>query len=240
MITTTSITWVVAFAAGLVSFLSPCVMPLVPSYLAYLAGSTPPYQATRARMFMSGLMFAVGFSSVFALVGVLLNTVLAHVAYDAQYWMSRIGGAVMILFGLYVMGVFSIPALERQRIVRVLPFKSQFISSFLFGAAFAVGWTPCVGAVLGAVLGLAATRPGEAFMLLLMYAIGFSTPFVLAGGFAAQVNKVLYRFNGLSRGSMIFFGAFLVLVGVFIFIQRLGAIANIDAILGYFTGGGQL
>jgi len=225
----------VAFFAGLVSFLSPCVFPLVPSYLAFLAGTTPPYELYRKQMTLASLCFTLGFGLVFSLAGVLLNSLLSFVAYDVQLWLSRAGGVLIVLFGMYVMGVFSLPFFDRQRVIQVKPFKSRYFTSFLFGAAFAAGWTPCVGAVLGAILGLAASEPAGAFGLLFTYAIGFSLPFILAGIFADSVAKIVQRFGGLSRPVMILFGIILVVIGVFVFTQTLGAVSNIDAIIRYFT-----
>jgi cytochrome c-type biogenesis protein len=159
----------VAFIAGVVSFLSPCVLPLIPGYLAYLAGTASGEGSRQQRqMFFNSLAFTLGFSVVFALLGVLLNTLLSRVAYDVQLWLSRAGGVLIILFGLYLTGLLNISFLNREHKLNVKTrFHSRYLTSFLFGAAFAAGWTPCVGAVLGAILGLAASQPGIAFTLLL-------------------------------------------------------------------------
>ena len=110
----------------------------------------------------------LGFSLVFAALGVLLNTVLEAVAYDVQIWLSRIGGTLVIIFGLYLAGLVKISFLERPHTFAVhTGNRSRYTTSFLFGLAFAAGWTPCVGAALGAILGLAASAPGSAFLLLL-------------------------------------------------------------------------
>src|SRR3989344_2444820 len=104
-----------AFVAGLVSFLAPCVLPIVPGFLAYLAGATPQEYASKRRlMIWNALWFVIGFSLVFALLGVLLNTVLSSIAYDVQVWLARIGGTLIAFFGLYLVGVFRIPWLERE------------------------------------------------------------------------------------------------------------------------------
>src|SRR3989344_5763774 len=111
----TAIPLVAAATAGLVSFLSPCVLPLIPGYLAYLAGASVGDGGRRRReIFVHSVLFVLGFSLVFALLGVLLNTVLSRVAYDVQIWLSRIGGVIIIAFGVYLMGLFKIPWLERE------------------------------------------------------------------------------------------------------------------------------
>ena len=143
---------IVAFVAGIVSFLSPCVLPIIPGFLAYLAGeSTAGTQPSRLSIFLNSLFFVIGFAVVFAILGVLLNTVLAHAAYATQEWLSWIGGALVIFFGLYLMGFFKIPFLEFDHKMKVgVSFRSRYLTSLVFGFAFAAGWTPCVGPISAA------------------------------------------------------------------------------------------
>jgi len=106
---------IIALIAGLVSFLSPCVLPIVPGFLAYLGGTTrEDSKAGRFQIFLNSLFFVLGFAVIFALLGVLLNSVLKDVAYDVQIWLGRIGGAIVILFGLYLAGLIRISFLERE------------------------------------------------------------------------------------------------------------------------------
>ena len=145
----------VAFVAGLASFLSPCVLPLIPGFLAYLAGTSTTGSARRREIFINSIFFVLGFSVVFAVLGVLLNTVLELVAYDVQTWLSRVGGLVIIFFGLYLTKLIKIPWLEYNHQLTIkTKSSSKYVTSFLFGFAFAAGWTPCVGAALGAILAL--------------------------------------------------------------------------------------
>ncbi|MBI4122730.1 MAG: cytochrome C biogenesis protein [Parcubacteria group bacterium] len=221
----------IAFAAGLVSFLSPCVLPIIPGFLAYLAGvSTAESAARRWTVFGHSALFVLGFSVVFAILGVLLNTVLERVAYDAQIWLGRVGGAIIIFFGLYLMGLLRLPFLERAHKMNVssAASRSRGVTSFLFGAAFAAGWTPCVGAALGAILGLAASQPGSAFSLLMLYALGFGLPFLVVGLFAGRAQAWLSRFSRASRIINAIFGLVLVALGVLIFTQQLARIANFE------------
>jgi len=220
----------VAFIAGVVSFLSPCVLPLIPGFLAYLAGtSTSGEQSDKKEIFLNSIFFVVGFSVVFALLGVLLNTVLEAVAYSVQEWLGRIGGVIIIFFGLYLVGAFKIPFLEREHKIKVTKrFKSRYITSFMFGFAFAVGWTPCVGAALGSILGFAATNPGAAFYLLLSYAMGLGLPFLIVGLFTAQASTLINRYAHVVKYVNIAFGFLLITLGVLVFTQSLNLVANLE------------
>lgn len=231
----TGLSLFVAFSAGLVSFLSPCVLPLIPGFLTYLAGETGTRAPTRMQTFMASVFFVLGFSSVFALLGVLLNTVLSLVAYDVQLWLSRIGGVIIVLFGVYLTGLVRIRFLEKPHVLRVRQrFSSRELTAFVFGAAFAAGWTPCVGAALGAILGLAASAPQAAFVLLMAYALGLGVPFLVIGLFAASAQVFLARFVQAARFITIFFGVLLIVVGVLVFTQKLSRLANIEILLQTF------
>lgn len=222
------ITLSLAFVAGLVSFLSPCVLPIIPGFLVYLAGtSADQAKPNRLRIFLSALCFVLGFSIVFSLFGVLLNSVLVHVAYSVQLWLARIGGLVIIFFGLFLTGLIHIPYLERNHQVLVKKkFQSHYITSFVFGAAFAAGWTPCVGAVLGSILALSVTAPGSAFILLFWYSLGLGVPFLLVGLFTTQLSALFARSSRIVRGIHIVFGILLIVIGVFAFTEQLGLLAN--------------
>jgi len=230
---------IVAFVAGIISFLSPCVLPIVPGFLAYLSGTSLEGDGNRSStasgtarvsklpIFINSLFFVLGFSVVFAALGVLLNTVLESVAYDAQIWLARIGGAVVIFFGLYLVGLIKIGFLEREHKVLVKKkFGSRYLTSFVFGSAFAAGWTPCVGAALGAILGLAATNPGSAFFLLLSYSVGLGVPFLVVGAFASQAGGVIQKYAHVLKYINKAFGLVLIVLGVLVFTQSLNLIAN--------------
>ena len=218
----------IAFAAGLVSFLSPCVLPIIPGFLAYLAGTSTDGKQNKSGIFFQSLWFVIGFSVVFAILGVLLNTVLVHVAGRVEEWLSYIGGTIVIIFGLYLTGLLHIGFLEKTHTMRVdtKSKRPRFITSFLFGFAFAAGWTPCVGATLGAIIGLAATSPGSAFTLLFSYALGLGVPFLLVGLFASQAAGFFERHErGLSYVNKVF-GALLIVIGILVFTGSLSDIAN--------------
>ncbi|OGZ00980.1 MAG: hypothetical protein A3B13_02660 [Candidatus Liptonbacteria bacterium RIFCSPLOWO2_01_FULL_45_15] len=219
-----------AFLGGLISFLAPCVLPIIPGFLAYLAGaSTTDTGSKRREIFINSVFFVLGFSIVFALLGVLLNTLLENIAYDVQLWLSRIGGIMIIFFGLYLIGLIKIPFLEKEYKLGVnTKFKSRYATSFFFGLAFAAGWTPCVGPALGVILGLAATQPGSAFILLLTYALGLGIPFLIVGAFTGQAADFINRHIVGLKYLNIVFGVILLALGVLIFTQKLSLIANFE------------
>ncbi len=224
------ISYAVAFSAGVVSFLAPCVLPIIPGFLAYLAGSSSTEtQNKRREIFLNSLFFVIGFSLVFSLLGVLLNSVLSDVAYDVQIWLSRTGGALVIFFGLYLVGLIKLPFLDRPHAFKVKTgIHSRYLTSFLFGLAFAAGWTPCVGATLGAILGLVAVNPGSAFGLLMAYSLGLGIPFLFIGLFAAEAGEWISRNAEKLKFVNIAFGVVLIALGILIFTGNLARIANFE------------
>ena len=222
------VTIIIAFVAGLVSFLAPCVLPLMPGFLAYLAGSSLD-KPDRKEVFLNSVFFVLGFSLVFALIGVLLNSILTSIAFLLQTWLSRIGGVLIIFFGLFLLGLIEIPFLTREHKFHVSKnVHSKYLTSFLFGIAFAAGWTPCVGPALGAILGIAAIEPGSAFVLLLAYALGLGIPFLLMGLFVGQASQFIKKYERWFVWIDMVFGIILIILGILVFTQRLSLIANWD------------
>src|ERR671910_1690203 len=147
----------VAFVAGLLSFLSPCVLPLVPSYVGFLTGMTLPEMGGRRRVaLLHALLFVAGFSLVFILLGA-SATALGRALNYYQVWLQRIGGVLIIIFGFLCLGVFKVGILNQERRIHLDHKPVGYLGSALVGIAFGAGWTPCIGPVLGAILGLAAT-----------------------------------------------------------------------------------
>jgi len=226
----------IAFLAGLVSFIAPCILPLVPGYLAYLSGvSITDKEIDKKQVLTHSILFVLGFSTVFALIGVLLNTVLSSVAFDAQVWMSRIAGLVIIVFGLYLAKLVRIPFLDREYKVKVkTKFGSKYLSSFAFGVAFAAGWSPCVGAVLGGILALAATNPGSSFFLLFAYSLGLGLPFILLSFFISQANELIKKYRRWFNYLNIGFGYVLIILGILVFTQEIFRISNFGFVIELF------
>ena len=223
-------TIVVAFIAGIISFISPCVLPLIPGFLAYLSGTSAGQEGARLKIFLNSVSFVLGFSLVFALLGVLLNTVLERVSYSVQTWLSRIGGIIIILFAMYLLGLIKISFLEREHKFAVKKkFNVSYITSFVFGTAFAVGWTPCVSAILGSVLALVATKPGLGFILLMSYALGLGIPFLIVGLFSTQATALISRSATVLKYFNIVVGILLLILGILVFTNKLNVVANFFA-----------
>ncbi len=184
-------------------------------------------ESRRWSIFINTLFFVLGFSIVFSIVGVLLQSLLSNVAYTVQNWLSYIGGAVIIIFGLYLLGLIKVSFLDREHKLKVKrKFKYSYVTSFVFGAAFAVGWTPCVGAVLGSILTLAATNPASAFKFLLSYSFGLGAPFLLVGLFTSQASKLIEKAGNWLKYVNYVFGVILIIIGILVFTQQLSKIAN--------------
>ena len=230
-----------AFVAGLVSFLSPCILPVVPSYLAFVSGLTldelrdgTKADARRAAV-INSVLFVVGFSAVFMTMGY-VATAAGRAVGDALPWLNRIGGVVLVIFGLYLAGVLRIPALAREMRVHLSDKPAGAIGSFVVGIAFGAGWTPCIGPILGSILlyaGMEATM-AQGTLLLATYALGLGIPFVVAAvafnWFLASVDKVKEWMVPLERMA----GAVLVVIGV---LMASGHFATMTAFL---AGMGQL
>jgi len=180
-------------------------------------------------VFLSSVFFVLGFSVVFSLVGVLLQTVLSGASYTVQEWLGRIGGVVIILFGFFLLGFFTPAFLKRDHTILVKHrFRSRYLTSFVFGAAFAVGWTPCITAGLGAILTLATTSASSAFLLLVAYTIGLGVPFLLVGLFTSRAQALINRAGKKLLYFQYFFGIILIALGVLVFTGTLARVANLQ------------
>ena len=171
----------VAFAAGLLSFLSPCVLPLIPSYVGYLTGmSVDEVQRRRGTAVLHGLWFVAGFSLVFVLLGAAASAV-GTLLRDYQQWVARVGGVLLILFGIYLLGIVRPLFLMREWRVELARKPLGYFGSGLVGVTFGAAWTPCIGPILGGILTLAATSAGlvQGMGLLAVYALGLAIPFLV-------------------------------------------------------------
>lgn len=189
-----SVSFAVAFLAGLLSFLSPCVLPLVPSYLGFVTGmSLDELSGVRSRkaVLVPAALFTVGFTIVFLIMGA-SATFLGQLLLRYQDWVSRVGGVLIILFGLHLLGILRIGAFMRERRVQMETKPIGVIGAILAGIVFGAGWTPCIGPVLGSLLTYASARANLAsgMFLLLWYSVGLAVPFLLAAyGTGAFLNK---------------------------------------------------
>ena len=206
----------VAFAAGLLSFLSPCVLPLVPSYVGFLTGMTLPELTGRRRVaLVHALLFVAGFSLVFVLLGASATALGSALKYY-QVWIARVGGVLVILFGLVCLGAVKLGLLEQERRMQLQHKPVGYLGSALVGVAFGAGWTPCIGPVLGAILSLAATTDSVArgMLLLGVYSAGLAVPFLLAAVAVDSFLEWFQRFRRFLPWVMRVSGVLLIFVGL--------------------------
>ena len=171
-----------SFTAGLLSFLSPCVLPLIPSYLTFVTGlSLEDVQRSRRTALIHALLFVLGFSLIFLALGA-TATVLGRVLLVYRDWISRIGGALIILFGLYMLGAFNVGFLARERRLQLSDKPVGYLGTVLVGIAFGAGWTPCIGPILGSILiyTSSAAELEHGLLLLSSYSLGLAIPFIVA------------------------------------------------------------
>jgi len=272
----------VSAGAGLASFLSPCILPILPGFISYLSGtaideaknsiqdtstttttdasnekardignnndgggprqqkqqqqqeqrsssSTMTLKRTRLNIFLNTIYFVLGFSLIFAILGVILNSVLSAYGPGFQHYLTSIGGIVIIGFGAYLILSTRIRSLnfeKKLRMIKLPRFKTSYITSFVFGAAFAAGWTPCVGPILGSTFALAATHPAAAYNSLLAYSIGLGIPFLITGAFFSRATGIIRRMVKYLKYFNLVMGGILVVVGVLLFTDQLILLAN--------------
>ena len=190
----------VALAGGVLSFLSPCVLPLVPSYLSFVTGmSLEDLQGgvDRRATFMHSLLFVLGFSIIFIALGASASF-LGSFLYNYKVWIARVGGAVIIVLGLHLTGVFKIAPLLRERRVHVSDKPAGYLGTIGVGAAFGAGWTPCIGPILGSILTLASTQDTvwAGVSLLSVYSLGLAIPFLIS---ALALDLFLSAFSRFRR-----------------------------------------
>lgn len=218
----TNVTIGLAFLAGLASFLSPCVFSLVPAYVGYLGGRAAGGETTESNRFITfthGLAFVLGFSFVFITLGVATST-LGHILFDLRYWLAKIGGVVVIVFGLHMTGIFRIPFLEYDTRVQQVPDrKLGYLSSALMGVFFSAGWAPCVGPVLGAILTLALNggSVSTGVSLLSAYSAGLAIPFLIAALGVGWVSLTLRKYGKVMHYVEVVMGVVLVIIGFMLF-----------------------
>ena len=208
----------VALSAGILSFLSPCVLPIVPPYIAYMGGITmdemSSQRSARARAIIAALFFVLGLSTVFLFLG-FTASIFGQFFLQNQILLSRIAGFVIIIFGLHFLGLYRIPLLDREARLDVGDRGGSAFGAYILGLAFAFGWTPCIGPQLGIILTLAATEASLArgTLLLGIYAIGLGLPFILTAIFIERATGVMTRMKRHMRLIERIMGLLLLAVG---------------------------
>ncbi len=212
---------VIAFLAGMISFVSPCVLPLVPGYISYVAGqstiTTPgirnaPRQAVAAGF---SVLFVLGFTTVFATMGA-SATVLGQIFLSYRYELNIAGGVIVFFMGALMLGLATTPALERDfRFHLDIP-GGKPLSAYVLGLAFGFGWTPCIGPVLGAILTVSASRAtvGDGTLLLVVYSLGLGLPFIVSAVFTSHLTRNLKTIKRFGRHVQQIAGASLMIMGV--------------------------
>ena len=220
-----------AFLAGLASFLSPCVFSLVPAYIGYLGGrSVVAAQDERNRWitFTHGLAFVLGFSIVFILLGV-TTSALGGLLYNVRIWLAKIGGIVVLVFGLHMTHIIRIPFLDYDLRPESQPDRQRgYVSSILMGVFFSAGWSPCVGPVLGAILtiSLSGGSISTGASLLTAYSAGLAIPFLIAALGVGWVTTVIRKYGKVMRYTEIVMGFILIIVGIMLFLGTFESLAR--------------
>lgn len=226
----------IAAVAGLGSFLAPCILPVIPAFLAYISGTTitdlqknngtTSLAVNKLNIFLNTIFFVLGFSIVFSIFGVILNSVLSDNASSLISGLNQIGGIIIIGFGSFMILSTRILKLNFEKKLLPKAGKASYPLSFVFGLAFATGWTPCIGPILGSILTLAATTPSHAFTLLLAYSLGLGIPFILMGAFFSKMTRVIKALSRHLKYYSIIMGSLIILLGVLVITNQLATIAS--------------
>ena len=231
----TELTIGIALLAGLGSFVAPCILPMIPAFLAYISGTTVTeigskngtvLSINRANIILNTVFFVLGFSIVFSILGVLINSVLSNAVGELIESLNIIGGIIIVSFGVFLLLSTKIRALNVEKKFFPKNSKSSYPMSFVFGLAFAAGWTPCVGPILGTILTLAATTPSISFSLLLAYSLGLGIPFILMGVFFSRATRIIRSMSKHLKYYNIILGSFIIILGILVFTNQLAYIAN--------------
>jgi len=232
----TEISIFLALIAGVGSFFAPCILPIIPAFLAYISGitisdlskseKTSLVSINKTNVILNTVFFVLGFSVVFSVLGIVINSTLTAYSNELITGFNQIGGIIIISFGMFMILSSKIQKLNFER--RIFPSRigASFPLSFIFGLAFAAGWTPCVGPILGSILTLATVTPGIAFNLLLSYSIGIGIPFIIMGAFLTQASSFVRKMNKHLKYYTVILGSFIIILGVLVFFNQLAIIAN--------------
>lgn len=230
------ITLAIAALAGLGSFVAPCILPMVPAFLAYISGTTITelnnkngskiISINRTNVILNSIFFVLGFSVVFSTIGVIINSTLTGSTTEFVESFNQIGGIIIVGFGGFLILSTKLRSLNIEKKFFPKKSKASYPMSFVFGLAFAAGWTPCVGPILGTILTLAATTPSMAFNLLLVYSLGLGIPFILIGVFFSRATRLIRSMSKHLKYYSIILGGLIIVLGVLVFTNQLALIAN--------------
>lgn len=226
-----------AFGAGLLSFLSPCSLPLYPAFLSYVTGKSfnelkEEKGILRRKSLIHTLLFLLGFSIIFMALG-FSTSFIGQIFIQYKEFLRQIGAIIMVFFGLVILGFFKIDILQSEKKIHFKKRPKGYFGSVLIGMGFAAGWTPCTGPILAGVIALGVSDPGKGMLYMLFYVLGFSIPFLIMSLFIGKM-KFLQRKNGLF---MKIGGAIMIVMGVLLYFDMMTKIiAFLTPIFGGFTG----
>ena len=231
LLSSTDFTSMVAFISGLLSFFSPCILPLVPSYLIFISGITfDDYTELQSKKYrkivlIHSLAFILGFSFVFVALGV-SSSALGRLLSNYQVYVMRIGGFILIILGLYYLDVIKIPFLNREKVFHLREKPFGLFGSFIIGITFSLGWTPCVGPALSSILIIASTTESiwEGIHLLGLYSLGLAIPFVISALLFDQLFGLLKKYSSIVKYSMRILGVLFIVIGILFFSSYWGLV----------------
>jgi cytochrome c-type biogenesis protein len=213
--------FVVSYIAGLLSFLSPCVLPLVPIYFFYITGISAKELQERTlskkekiKIFINSLLFIAGFSVVFILIGAATANLIGNIF--ANKWFNVIAGIIIILFGVHLGGFYRFKFLQFEKRLQL-----QNTGAFLLGFSFAFGWTPCIGPIFGTIVGMAASEPAKSVFMMILYTLGLATPFIIMAVFTIWAMKLIERMKTYLGIIEKISGILLILVGIYMLYKAL-------------------
>ena len=223
------VSWFVAIGAGLLSFFSPCILPLLPAYLSFITGvgvdEILEGEAKTHRVLPQVILFCLGFSLVFVLMGATATSI-GRAVFQYQRLIQWVGGVLIIFFGLYLLGVFQFRFLQLERRIHLANRPAHAFGAFLVGLTFAAGWTPCIGPMLGSILTYAGTQETvtKGVFLLALFSLGLAVPFIAVGLAVGTVLPWIRKARGLMKWVSIVSGVMLILVGLLLITDRFNAI----------------
>jgi cytochrome c-type biogenesis protein len=223
-----TITYPAAFFAGLLSFFSPCILPIIPSYFTFITGfsieelTTDCNAEIRRKVFLSTLSYVLGFSFVFVLMGASAS-LFGNIIYKYSNFIRITGGILIIIFGIHLTGLIRIRHLYHDKRIHIVKKPLHFLGPFIIGMAFAAGWSPCIGPLLGSILVLASNQENvwQGVILLVVYSAGLAIPFVLVSIFVNFMLKFIKKVSKALNYINIFAGIFLILVGLFLISNKM-------------------
>ena len=225
-----------AASIGLASFFAPCILPVVPAFLAYISGSSlyetnkqsgsNTIVVNKTNIVLNTIFFVLGFTVVFSIYSVVINSIFSDLTGELTQAFNQIGGIIIIGFGAYMLLSSKIRILNFEKKFIPKKTKSSFPLSFLFGLSFAAAWTPCTAPVLGTILTIAAITPAESLNLMLAYSLGLGIPFIIMGVFFSRATRIIRAMSKHLKYYSIILGAFIVILGVLVFFNQLAYIAS--------------